>query len=88
MIVLHGLKFHGDRFYREPTEIPCGMSGMVLLRGINRDAEVPGVSNGSGKTRLTQILQGFIFGVTARGHFRRFVGPDFVGTLDVAIGEF
>lgn len=82
MITLHSLKFQGDRFYQEPTELPCGMTGMVLLRGVNRDADRPGVSNGSGKTRLTQILQGFIFGATARGHFRRFVGPEFVGTLD------
>lgn len=89
MIRFLSFSFVADKFYQQKTTIPLGTPGLTLFRGANYDAvskddpdptNTP--SNGTGKTRLGQLLEGFIFGKTARGNFKKMVSADFEGTLE------
>jgi hypothetical protein len=78
MFTFESFSFSGDKFYHENTEVPLSLPGLTLLKGINFDGDpdartdknIAGhaASNGTGKTRLMQILEGFIFGRNPRGH--------------------
>lgn len=86
MIELEYFKFKGDHFYVNYTEMPLNTPGLTFFRGQNLDAKQDGAessasSNGTGKSRLVQLLEGFIFGSSSRGHFKRMVTPNFEGTL-------
>lgn len=86
MIEFEYFKFSGDRFYVQHTSMPLNAPGITLLRGINYDAQQSSGdaldnSNGVGKSRAIQLLEAFIFGSSARGHFKRMVLPSFEGTL-------
>lgn len=89
MIVFHQFRFKGDLFFEKPTMVPLSTSGLTYLRGVNHDgmfgagSEGNEVSNGAGKTRLFQLLEGFIYGKNDRmTNFKKFVTPAFEGTLD------
>lgn len=91
MFTFESFSFSGDKFYHENTEVPLSLPGLTLLKGINFDGDPDArtdkntaghaASNGTGKTRLMQILEGFIFGRNPRGHFKKTVLPSFSGTL-------
>lgn len=85
MIRFKYFSFAQDMFYQEPTLIPCENYGLTLFKGKNFDGmptekSLP-TSNGAGKTRLVQVLEGFIFGKNARGNFKRVILPGFSGEL-------
>jgi len=87
MIRFISFKFQGDKFYQADTVMPLGTPGLTLLRGVNYDAQrgedlLTQPSNGTGKTRLIQILEGFIYGKTARGPFKKMVSGSFSGSLE------
>lgn len=87
MIRFISFKFQGDKFYEADTVMPLGTPGLTLLRGVNFDAQcgddlLTQPSNGTGKTRLMQILEGFIYGKTARGPFKKMVSGSFSGSLE------
>lgn len=83
MINLKFFKFRGDHFYRDVTFVPLNIPGITFFKGINLDAgNSDEYSNGTGKTRLPQILSSFIYGGSERGHFKKMVFPDFEGTLE------
>ena len=74
--------FSGDKFYQETTTVPLSLAGLTLLRGKNYDAsDVGKASNGTGKTRLIELLASFIYGRGPRGTFKRTVSSTFHGTL-------
>lgn len=86
MFTFESFTFSGDKFYRDQTEIMFSdLVGLTLLKGRNLDGgseeDKSGVSNGTGKTRLIQLLEGFIFAKTQRGFFKKMVLPQFKGTL-------
>ena len=80
MIEFESFEFTGDRFYQKLTQVPLALPGLTLLRGKNLDA-VGSASNGTGKSRLIQILEGFLYGRNPRGLFKKTVLSDFCGTL-------
>lgn len=83
MIDFLSFTFTGDKFYQEETTVPLSQSGLTLLRGKNFDASKDGkASNGTGKTRLIELLASFIYGRGARGTFKKTVSPLFKGTLE------
>jgi DNA repair exonuclease SbcCD ATPase subunit len=85
MIRFKYFSFNGDMFYQEPTVIPFEHYGLTLFKGKNFDGmptdKSHPTSNGTGKTRLVQILEGFIYGKNPRGNFKRTILPDFSGEL-------
>ena len=85
MIRFKYFSFHNDMFYQEPTVVPCEHYGLTLFKGKNCDGmpteKSLSTSNGTGKTRLVQILEGFIFGKNPRGNFKRIILPGFMGEL-------
>jgi len=86
MIEFESFEFSGDKFYQVPTQMPLALPGLTLLRGKNLDAK-GNASNGTGKTRLVQILEGFIYGRNPRGLFKKTVLPEFTGTLKFKDGK-
>jgi len=82
MIEFLDFEFEGDRFYEKKTLVPFTQNGLTLLRGKNFDASVDGkASNGTGKTRLVELLVAFVTGKSPRGNFKKVVLPSFTGTL-------
>jgi len=82
MIEFLDFEFEGDRFYEKKTLVPFSHNGLTLLRGKNFDASADGkASNGTGKTRLIELLVAFITGKSPRGNFKKVVLPSFTGTL-------
>jgi DNA repair exonuclease SbcCD ATPase subunit len=81
LINILSFTFSGDKFYRDRTVVPTGTAGLAFLCGKNHDGSTDNLSNGAGKTRLFQVLEGFIFGTTDRGKFKRMVLPNFEGEL-------
>lgn len=83
MIEFLDFEFDGDRFYHKNTLVPFTNTGLTLLRGKNFDASPDGkASNGTGKTRLIELLVAFVTGKSPRGNFKRVVTPSFKGTLN------
>ena len=88
MIEFDSFEFSGDRFYQKDTQVPLALSGLALLKGKNLDGETGGKSsNGTGKTRLVQILEGFIYGKNPRGNFKKTILSSFAGTLKFKDGK-
>jgi len=82
MLEFLDFEFEGDRFYEKKTLVPFTTNGLTLLRGKNFDASSDGkASNGTGKTRLIELLVAFITGKSPRGNFKKVVLPSFAGTL-------
>ncbi len=84
MLEFIDFSFSKDKFYQSDTNLPLFLRGITLLKGKNYDVVdyASGVSsNGTGKTRLPQILEGYIYGKNPRGNFKRTVLPDFSGSL-------
>jgi len=79
---LNSFTFSGDHFYEKETKMVF-LPGITLLRGINHDAgDGDNHSNGTGKTRLPQILSSYIFNDSDRGNLKKLVTPEFKGYLD------
>lgn len=89
MIEFESFDFSGDQFYQKNTSVPFDVSGLTLLRGKNLDSSEEGrtTSNGTGKSRLPQILEGFIFGKNPRGNFKKTILSNFTGTLKFKDGK-
>ena len=85
MTDLLSFKFRGDTFYQKETVVPLNQPGLTLFVGNNLDGDVPSgmLSNGTGKTRLIQLLQSFIYGSSDRGTLKNIVTPNFYGTLEL-----
>ena len=83
MLEFLSFEFEKDLFYREKTVVPLDIGGITLLKGHNYDASIDGksTSNASGKSRLMQIMEGFIYGKNPRGNFKKTVLSNFTGTL-------
>lgn len=83
MLEFESFEFSGDRFYQTATRMPLDLYGLTLLKGKNLDGSPDGksTSNGTGKTRLIQILEGFLYGKNPRGNFKKTILPNFSGTL-------
>jgi hypothetical protein len=86
MLEFLSFDFENDFFYQKKTIVPLDHTGITFLRGRNFDASPEGdASNGTGKSRLLQIFEGFLFGKNPRGNFKKVVLPNFVGTLKFKI---
>jgi DNA repair exonuclease SbcCD ATPase subunit len=82
VVEIESFRFSNDLFYEEETTLTF-RPGITLLRGINYDAGVTeDNSNGTGKTRLVQLLSGFIFNDSDRGGLKKLVTPEFKGCLN------
>jgi hypothetical protein len=88
MVEFESFEFQGARFYEKKTVVPLDQRGLTFFKGQNLDGMPEGhagkkvtTSNGTGKTWLVQLLEGFIFGKNARGQLKKSVTPKFTGTL-------
>lgn len=83
MIEIENFKFSNDMFYQGETVVPI-LKGVTLFCGINYDAgSTENHSNGTGKTRIPQLLSSFIYNKSERGTLKNMVMPNFLGTLQL-----
>jgi DNA repair exonuclease SbcCD ATPase subunit len=82
-------EFENDLFYRKKTTAPLDTGGITLVKGYNYDASEDGntTSNGSGKSRIFHVLEGFLYGKNPRGNFKKTVLSTFRGTLKFRIKD-
>jgi len=84
---LESFTFKGDLIWQEQTTVPLNLPGISLVLGRNHDAGATDEdSNGSGKTRLFQILSAYIYNTSDRGNFKKMIRPEFSGRLDFTKG--
>ena len=88
MVEFESFEFEGARFYEKKPVVPLDQQGLTFFKGQNLDGMPDGhtgrkvtTSNGTAKTWLVQLLEGFIFGKNARGQLKKSVTSKFTGTL-------